>query len=254
MLTPIVILVRREKWFLTFLDILKKKIKNVIESRKRFRYTLVVLLLTITATLLTVTKWTSYFFMKEYSNRYIFVLYPLTVVLAVSTVYFIISFIFENEKIPVIALLVISIVLSTVTHFMPDSKAYLFEHEEEGKTFKDLDQNARCIIVLWSDWIITCFAPDLYNTDAYFATNYFNFKVPFDYYLIVDQHYILPDDLTYEEARQYPFYDAAGENLYSEEDFLKFYTDLDIVDRVEYVGKDEEYGRKFKIYKVYFRE
>ena len=260
MLTPIVILVRREKWFLKFLEILKKKIKNVIDSRKRFKYTLVVLLVTITATVLTVTKWTSYFFMKEYSNRYIFILYPLTAVLGVSTLFFIFSFIFDNKKVPVIAMLVISVLLSGVTHFMPGSRAYFFEHEEEGTTFKDLDQNARCVIVLWSDWIITCFAPDLYNTDAYFPTNYYNFQVPFvfddadpdkEYYLIVDQHYILPDDMTYEEARQYPYYDAAGDVLFSEEDFLKFYKDLDIVEAVEYVGKDEEYGRKFKIYRVY---
>lgn len=261
MLTPIVILVRREEWFLKFCDKLKKKIKRIIESRKNFKYSLVVLLMTVTGTILTVTKWTSYFFMKEYSNRYIFVLYPMTAVLGVSIVYFIIHWIFENKKVPVIAMLVISMALATVTHFMPDSKAYLFEHEEEGTTFKDLDQNARCVIVLWSDWIITCFAPDLYNTDEYFATNYFNYRVPFvfddidpdkDYYLIVDQHYILPDDMTYEEARKYPFYNAAGEYLFSEEDFLSFYTGLDVVDHVEYVGKDEEYGRQFKIYKVIF--
>ena len=143
--------------------------------------------------------------------------------------------------------MVICVILTTITHFMVGSRAYFFEHEEEGITINDLGKDARSVIVLWEDWIITCFAPDLYKTDAYFATNYFNFEVPniFDdadpekeYYLIVDQHYILPDDMTYEEARQYPYFEAAGEYLFSEDDFLKFYRELDTVDKVEYVGKD----------------
>ena len=178
MATPIIILIRREPWFIKFCDKLKVKIKNVFEARKRFRYSLVVLFLTIAVTIVVVTKWTSYFFMKDYSNRYIFVLYPLTVILAVSTLYFIFSFIFENKKVPVVALLVIGVAMSIWTHFNPGSKAYFFEHEEEGVTFKDLGQDARCLIVFWNDWLITCFAPDLYNTDEYYATNYFFFKNP----------------------------------------------------------------------------
>ena len=66
----------------------------------------------------------------------------------------------------------------------------------------------------------------------------------------MDQHYILPEGMTYEEAREYPYYDAAGENIYTEEDFLDFYIQLDTVESVEYVGYDEEYGRQFKIYRV----
>ena len=260
MLTPIVFLVRREAWFVKFKDKLKEKAKNVIDARKGFKFTLIALFLAIVGTSCVVAKWTSYFYMKEYANRYIFVLYPITIVLGVSLAYFVLHFTVSNNKAVAISLIVICVILTTLTHFMTGSRAYLFEHEEEGITFNDLGQDARSVIVLWEDWIITCFAPDLYKTDAYFATNYFNFKVPFvfddadpdkEYYLIVDQHYILPDDMTYEEARQYPYYEAAGENLYSEDDFLQFYRDLDTVDKVEYIGKDAEYGRIFKIYKVF---
>ena len=260
MLTPIVFLVRREAWFVKFKDKLKEKVKKVIDARKGFKFTLIAFFMAIVGTTCVVAKWTSYFFMKEYSNRYIFVLYPITIVLGVSLAYFVLHFTVSNSKAVAIILMVICVILTIITHFMVGNRAYFFEHEEEGITFDDLGQDARSVIVLWQDWIITCFAPDLYKTDAYFATNYFNFKVPFvfedadpdkEYYLIVDQHYILPDDMTYEEARQYPYYDAAGEYLFSEDDFLKFYRELDTVDKVEYVGKDAEFGRVFKIYRVY---
>ena len=264
---PIVFLVKKEKWFKSFLTKAKEKFEHIRGKRKNFCYPLIPLLLCIVVNLIVVVKWTSYYYMGEYSNRYVFSLYPLTIAFAVSLAYFAIQLLIEREKISAGILLGVCVILATWTHFTPQCWAYLFQHQEEGITFKTIgsDPNAREIIVFWDTetWILACFAPELYNTDAYYATDYSNYRTKeiFDdidknkhYYLIVDQHYILPEDKTYEDVENSMFYMGAGDLLYSEEDFLAFYDTVDCIDGVEYVGRDGEFGRKYKIYRVNFKE
>lgn len=264
-LIPIVILVKKEKWFIAFLEKLKGKAQRAKEKSRNFCYPLIPLFICITANILVVAKWTSYYYMGKYSSRYIFTLYPLAVAFSVSLIYFIIQLILERKKVAVGILLGLCVIFATWTHFTTDCWAYLFLHEEEGITFGEIDKqaDAREIIVFWDKdaWILACMAPELYHTDQYYATTYSKFQneevfkdidTTKPYYLLVDQAYILPEGVTYEDIKGTIMEAEAGDLVFSEEDFLAFYNNLDCIDHVEYAGKDAAFGRNYKIYRLVF--
>ena len=259
---PIVFLVKKEKWFLSAVEKLKGKISRIKAKSSNFCFPLIPLFVSIIVSLFVVVKWTSYLLMGEYSNRYLFLLYPLTVAFAVSLAYFLLQLLTERFKVTAGILLGICVILTVWTHFNQYSKAYLFLHEEEGVTFQTIQENpeAREIIVLWDPevWILVCMAPELYKTDRYFATRYTEYENPdvfrdFDpskpYYLLVDQHYVLPEGKTLEEAKEDLYYMNA-EKIYTEEEILSFYKSSSVVEDVEYVGTDEAFGRRYKIYQL----
>ena len=268
-LIPIVFLVKKEKWFQTFIEWLKGRGRRIKDGSKNFCYPLIPLMVCIAVNLAVVVKWTSYFYMGKFSSRYIFCLYPLTVALAVCLAYFAFQLIIGKDKISIGLIIGLSIILTVWTHFTPDCWAYLFRHEEKGISFKEIDKqpDAREIIVIWDNetWTLACLAPELYHTDSYYATDYSNYRNEniFDdvdtgkpYYILVDQHYILPDQESYEDAKKKMYYMAADELglLFTEEDFLSFYNSLDIVENVEYVGDDLAFERVYKIYRINFKE
>jgi len=264
---PIVILVKKEKWFLAILEKIKRKGKRIRGKAQGFCYPLIPLLICLVTNILIVTKWTSYFYMGDYSNRYVFSLYPLTIAFTVGLLYFIIQLITEREKISFALVLSICLIFAVWTHFTPGCWSYLFLHEEEGMNFKEIDKqaDAREIIVLWDKnaWILACLAPELYHTDKYYATTYSDYRsvdmfMDIDdskpYYLLVDQEFILPENVTYEEAKGSIAFLEAGDLLFTEEDFLSFYNNLNCVKQVEYVGKDSAFGRQYKIYRLVFKK
>lgn len=268
-LIPIVFLVKNEKWFKTFIEWLKERGRQIKEKSKNFCYPLIPLFVCIAGNLAVVVKWTSYYYMGKYSGRYVFCLYPLTVALAVCFAYFVFQLIIGREKISIGLILSLSIVLAGWTHFTPDCWAFLFRHEESGISFKEIDkqQDAREIIVIWDNetWTLACLAPELYHTDSYYATDYSNYRneeifadVDTDkpYYILVDQHYILPDQEAYEDLKNNLYYMAADELglLFTEEDFLSFYNSIDCIESVEHVGDDLAFERDYKIYSIHFKK
>ena len=251
-----------EEWFKKLVAGLKAKGRYFKENIKRVSFTVIALFLACVVTLVIVVKWTSYFYMGIYSGRYLFMIYPLIVAVTVSVAYMFFVWIIRNKKAVAAILLTLSLGLSVLSHFMPDADAFFFKHEEDGITFAGLEDDAQSIIVFWADWIISPLAPEIMHTGKYYATTYPQYKSEDAFadvdrtkpvYLLVDQHYILPEGMTYEEARKVLFYSAAGDNLYTEDDFLAFYRNLDYIDDVEYVGLDVAYEREFKIYRLHFK-
>ena len=262
LMVPVVILVHKEEWFKKILAGLKAKGRYFKENIRRVPFTIIVLSIAWIAILLIVVKWTSYFYMGSYADRYLFLIYPLVIATVVSLTYMLFVWLFRNKKTVAALLLVLSLGLSVISHFMPDADAFFFKHYEEGVTFPKLEDDAQSIIVFWENWIISPLAPEIMHTDKYYATTYPTYKSEAAFadvdrdkpvYLLVDQHYILPEGMTYEEAKKILRYSNAGDNLYTEEDFLKFYRELDYIDEVEYVGFDAAFEREFKIYRLHFK-
>lgn len=256
---PIVVLVHKEKWFKTFLSKCKNRFKQIWEKRKNLQFTHIVLLVTVLATVMIIAARSSVFFMGSYANRYIFIVYPLAAAWMAGLLYFIIYLITMRPKTATILTMVICAVLALTSHLVKDTEAYFFKHEESGVTLQDLETDSRNIIVVNSDWLTVCFAPELYNTGMYYATNFSDFKneevlkdadPSHPYYLIVDQKYILKDGKTYEDVKSTLFYDANKDVIYTEDDFLAFYKGLDEVEDVQYVGLDGFFGRTCKIYRI----
>ena len=261
---PIIYLLHKDPRFKKFISGMKEKWKKIWSKRKGFQFTTAVLFISILATLMFISWRSSVFFMGEYASRYAFVTYPLAAVWITCVFYFLIQLIGEKKKVTNIVILILCAIMTVWTHFNPDADAYFFRHEEEGVTFTQIEPGSNTVIVMSESWLIACFAPELYDVGQYYGTDFFFFKnnetifkdidrtTPC--YLLVDQKYILPEGTTYEDKEDTAYYQIMKDVIYTEEDFLAFYCDLDEVDSVEYVGKDSAFGRNYKIYRVNFEQ
>jgi len=261
---PIVFLLHKEPKFRELMSKLKEKVKRIWEKRKNFQFVTVVLFISILVTLMFVAWRSSVFNMKEYSDRYIFVTYPLAAIWISSVLYYLILLVGERKKIANIAVLILCIVMAVWTHFTPKADAYFFKHEEEGITFQKIEPGANVVINMSNDWLLVCFPPELYNIGNYFEAGFWNLKfdpelfkdidrnVPC--YLIADQEYILPEGVTYDDIADTAQYEILKDVIYSEEDYLAYYLEMDEVKDIQYVGKDSAFGRNCKIYKIEFEE
>ena len=149
------------------------------------------------------------------------------------------------------------------THLYKYHREYFFDFEKEGITPSDLEEDSNSIIVMSSDWLLVCFAPELYDTNSYYATDYWSFRnehVLDDIdtnepcYLILDQRLIIPDDVDEEELQNDPMYATRKNDSFREKEFMSFYKDLPNVEDLEYVGKDSYMNRIFFIYRFVFEE
>ncbi len=261
---PIIWLFHKDPKFKAFLSGTKEKWKRIWAKRKGFQFTTAVLFISILVTLLFVSWRSSVFFMGKYASRYVFVTYPLAAVWIACILYYLVGLIGEKKKVTDIVILILCVIMTVWTHFNPDADAYFFRHEEEGITFTQIEPGANTVIVMSESWLIVCFAPELYDVGQYYATDFFNFKndeAVFEEtdktapcYLLADQKYILPEGTTYEDAENTLLYQVYKDFIYTEEDFLAFYRNMEEVDDVTYVGKDSAFGREYKIYRVKFAE
>ncbi|MCR4813913.1 MAG: hypothetical protein K5879_03710 [Lachnospiraceae bacterium] len=261
---PIVFLLHKEPKFKEFVSKLKEKLKRIWEKRKNFQFVTVVLFVSMIIVVLFVAWRSSVYNMKEYSSRYIFVIYPLAAIWITSVLYYLIMLIGERQKVANIAVLVLCVIMAVWTHFNPKADAYFFKHTEEGLTFTQIEPGANVVINLSNDWLLVCFPPELYNIGKYFEAGFGNLKfdpelfkdidrsVPC--YLIADQTYILPDGVTYDDIKDTPQYEALKDMTYTEEDYIAYYLEMDEVKSIQYVGLDAAFGRKCKIYKIEFEQ
>ena len=265
LITPFCFVFRKEEWFKKIIKWLKNKIIEIFNKIKFFNYTIFVLLVSSLFVWFIAAWKTSWYYMNTFANRYIFIGYPLAAAFGVVTFYYIIKLISNNIRASFIITLLLSIPLPIFSHFVSQSHAYLFLHETEGITLDQIEEDANCIIMLDLDWVIVCFAPKLYNTNAYFATDIVNYKngkyfeeIDYNhpYYVILDQQYVLTWDLDEEDIDDHNLMMLAGERAsyyIKEEDMLDIYESNENVDYLEYVGKDSIMKRKYKIYKVHFK-
>ena len=240
----------------------KKKIKSLILKTRNFQYTWIVYLLTTIIVMYIVADKSSVYQMRSYSNRYIFIIYPLAVILVVCFIWYFSYLLSEKRKISSIIALVLSVIMIIWSH-LESSYDYLFRHYTDGRTLDTIEADSSCVIVLREHWIITCFAPYLCKTDSFYFTDYWTFQDdnPFEnadttrkYYLIVDQSHIMGDDVTIEEVEENPLVQNRAETAFYEQDFLDFYLKYDNVKDLVYVGTDGFMERYFKIYQVVFEK
>ncbi len=256
---PIVVLVHKENWFKTFLSKLKNRFKQIGSKRKNFQFTHLVLFITILGTIMVVAARSSTFLMGQYANRYIFIVYPLAAAWMACLLYYVGYLLSMRPKTATFITVVLCVFLAFITYLMKNTGGYYFRHHEEGVTLRDLEENSRNILVLDADWLEVCLAPELYNTDKYYATTFKHFKDEnifkdadpnCPYYIIAHQRWILTDGMTYEDVEDSLFFVGREDITYTEEDFLDFYRGLDEVEDVVRVGEDGFFGRTCKIYKV----
>lgn len=263
---PLFFLFRKEEWFKVLLIRLKNWLIDRIKRINNIRFSLIAYFLTCVAVVILDADQTSIYTMGVYSNRYLFIIYPTFVLVCCSTVFIIIKLLKDNntfKNIVAIMVLTLAFVFAIWSQLLPNSKDYLFIHNKEGISFDKIDNGSNVLIMLGQDWKIVCFAPDLIDTNAYYLTDYSRFKenkAIFEnvdkskpMYLVIDNKFILPEDVSVEELADDPVFGAWADLSYHEKDLIDYYSSLKYVDSIKKVGKDQQMNTTFYIYRVNFK-
>lgn len=258
---PFLFVFRKEEWLHRLLRYLKKKIKFVFYNKKN--YVFVAIFVSVVFVVAIASERTSMYLMTVHANRYLFIVYPIASLFVCGLLYFSFNVFINKKKVLIPVLIAFCLVLSIGSHYFENSDVYLFDHYEEGVTLSDLEADANCVIIAISDWIVTSFAAELYNNDegSFYPTNYMEYQNEdvFDsidkskpMYLIVDQSFILNESISLEEISEDETLNKFYKDYCHESDVINFYSNLQGVSNIEYVGADCVALRLFKIYKVYF--
>lgn len=252
---PLCFVFRNEKWLKKIISELKNKVKDIFDNISKCPYTLVVMIVTIIFIIYVAASRTSIGGMGRYCTRYIFIIYPVMALFAVITVWYIVGYIIKNYKLKLIVCVLMCLTFIILSNVLA-SKDYYFRHFEEGTTLTKIEDNANCIIVTSQAWLITCYTCELFNTQNYYVADYessltdcyesdkINANDPL--YLILDisnmdgNGRIIGDNIM----------DQRDCKEYSSEEYLKYFEELDISSKVEYVGTDAVFGRAVKIYRL----
>ena len=261
LVTPFCFVFHKEEWFKKMESSIKCRLTDIGKKAKNISISLIAYLTATISMVLVAGDRTSIYLMTVYANRYLFIVYPLAVVFAVCTVYFIISLTSNKTKVATVITCCICFAFAVWTHLIPANWRYFQLETEEGKSCESFENNANTIIVVNSDWLITVFAPKLYNTNSYYALNFrdtvaedlfesVDTKTPC--YLILDQTAILDDSVDYEAVKDDPVVSDWYGVMKHEDDYLSQYLALKEVGEINRVGTERIMNKDFGIYEVKF--
>lgn len=259
LLIPLMILFRKEKWYIQFIIKLKEYIRDTINKVKNFDLSLIPLVFTIIFMVIIVANRTSVYLMQEYSNRYIFIIYGITCALVMMIIFYILKLLKFKDKVRNISLIAISAVFVISCH-LHSNYDYLFRYDQQGISLSNLEDDSNVIVMLDENWKICCYAPLLMNTNSYYATNYSQYKsfvFPEGEFLenpcyislvnddILDPQYSLSEAWSDEDGDASKYYIPV-------EDVIDFYKSFDCVSDIQLVGTDSIQTLPINIYRVYF--
>lgn len=262
LLIPICFIFRKEIWFINLIGKIKNKFISIIKKIRYFKYPIIIMFVTTLFLLVIVSAKTSIYIMTIFANRYLFACYPLAVLFVSSSIYYIIKLLSNKITFSSIITFVLCLIMVVWTHLLINSYDYLILKDGNSKILENLETDANCILVLDSDWSVVCFAPKLYKTNSYFATNYLklrdaDFFTGIDktrpLYLIYNAAYLIPDDFNIEDNKELALYLGEAQNLYfHESEFFNLFTNEVDNTKMEYIGEQSVMKRDFVIYKIVF--
>lgn len=259
---PLCVAFRKEKWFKNIILSVQNKGKQILRKSRNVNIIWLSFLLSVLVCIFVAADRTSFYLMGVFTNRYIFVVYPLAVAFIVGSIYYSIYLISNKKAVCNIVTMVLCIIMAVWTHLIPNSRDYFIPEVREGKIVETMEDNANLIILLNEPWVLTCFAPRAYHTNSYYASNYRDFDVdePFQHidkgkpcYIIVNDIFILPDDISYEELAADPVMGAWAKYVKHENDFIEEFANNRNIKALKSVGKEEMMNKIFRIYEVKFR-
>ncbi len=265
LLIPLFILFRKEDWFKSFLKNTWKKICIFI---KDMHYSYVIILACLASTIFIIyicsIKTSVYMMSMMFASRYVFMSYPAICIFACLFVYYLIIFFIPSKNITSVLIVFLSLFIATYSQIL-SGHAYLLQHEEKGISLDKLEEDSNCYVMLYSNWLIVCFASEIYNTNSYYFLDYSRYENEFDCFDEIDQSkplYIIMDCSNVlnkeqmkivEDNPSSPFSAAYSSVLFLDDDILDHYKSLDCVADIEPVGEDMLFCRPIKIYRVYLK-
>lgn len=256
---PMCFVFRNEKWFKSAIVFLKNKLKKIPHIIKEFNYTYVTMIVTVAFMIFIAAERTSVYTMGLYTTRYIFIIYPVMAVFTVTVVYSFIRIAVKNVALRNVICIVMCIVFAMLSYIL-SPQAYYFKHQEDGVTLTQLKEDANVIIVTNEEWLLTCYTCELYKTNSYYVANYES-ALTDDYnisnvngtvYLVIDVSGMDGNDekVGVPGANIIDLKVEKSGKQYKSEDYIAYFSKLDGVNTVDYIGSDAVFGRMVKIYKL----
>ena len=127
-------------------------------------------------------------------------------------------------------------------------------------TIDAIESDSNCIVMLSSQFLLTCLTDKLSDTEHFYAATYHS-ALTDDYDADFDLNskplYLLLDVTTFENngvslgGIQAPQIQFEADSLYDKDEYIDFFKNLDIASNFELVGIDYNmYGRKVEIYRL----
>ena len=241
---------RKKQWFIDMKNNLIEYTKRLFENIKKETVSLLVILFTILFFIIINAKITSIEKMGIYSKRYIFMIYPLFVLMIAVLINVISQSMKKSRNMVNVGIAVFCAALSLI---LADN-AFFMTFERKGVRFEDIEDNADCIIIVEDKWLLTLFTGELYNTHSFYALERKDYKR--DNY----------DELESDGGPVYLFFDVSKECLSKDEsdilmakasggmlnknEILEYYKNLPISTGCELVGQEYIHDRKVEIYRL----
>lgn len=202
---------------------------------------------------------TSIMNMGRFANRYIMIIYPLFAAFAVALLYYITKWIFRSKKICYAICMVLSVLFIVLSNLLAPH-CYRMNYPHAEMTIDAIESDSNCIVMLSSQFLLTCLTDKLSDTEHFYAATYHS-ALTDDYDADFDLNskplYLLLDVTTFENngvslgGIQAPQIQFEADSLYDKDEYIDFFKNLDIASNFELVGIDYNmYGRKVEIYRL----
>lgn len=256
---PLCFVFRNEEWLhktkraiINYIIILKKR-------RKKISFVCFPIIASIVAILLLNAKMVSIFNMGKYSNRFIFIIYPATALLACIIVHYLLDWFIKKQLPNLIISVLIAIFFANASLYMGEH-IYYCDYPHTGIGFEDLESDSNCIIMLSTPFLLTSATNLINHTGSFYATTY-DTALKQDYSGLDNPQaplYLLLDVSTFEHGD----FSAGGLGItgfkfevedieYDKDEYINYFKNLSIATDFKLVGENYNlYGRKVEIYKL----
>lgn len=165
--SPLIFLFRKEKWFKKFVLVFTKKSKEIFQKIKnKFKnpdFLLVVLFISSFG-MIFVTSRTISAKMADYTDRYMFVVYPYLCALAVMIFSYFFRIVLKKRVMIHIALISLTIISVAVNNITQDS-IYFFRNVKNDIDIVEMTEGKDIIFITDENWLMTSLAKYIYNAD-----------------------------------------------------------------------------------------
>lgn len=258
---PFCFIFRHETWLKNFFIHVKNDFFAFIKKFRHFNFAFMPLLFSIIFILAINAKMTSIMNMGRVANRYIMIVYPLMAAFSVSLLYYVLSWLFKKKLVRYIICYSLVIIFSVLSILLAPH-CFRFNFPHAGMAIEDIEDNANCIIMLSSPFLLTCTTNTLGTKSHFYATTY-ETALSADYndssidfssaplYLLLDVSTFETNNVGFGGINIDNIAEIKVDPAYDKDEYLDFFKNLDIATTFEHVGTDLNlFGRKVEIYRL----
>lgn len=280
-------LFRKEKWFKKLVSKIKNKLKSLVRSFIHPNIIYISFLCAIILVISVCAHTVNYYHMREFSDRYLFIVYPIATILLFSIIYSILQLLNVKKRTSYIFITCFSIVLLAIANIRLTSPYISIGSYKIGISMEDISNNDNDVIIVSSEtWLLTVYSYYLKDVNSFFYVEDNNLYYTKDElekknetqkptYLIIDGNIFdlvdvdidpNPNNTIYlytsneintndninaqiYQAQKAKYLNDSKEDI-SLEGYLSFIQSLSFCNNLEFVGIDSAFTRPLILYKI----